>query len=88
MAQHLGGVHQAKHLISRCRNDHVIEVPIEHLICPFCQMRSATWNERIEHVAGHFKKGERLYRDLRERRKDERDSYCESSCTNLGLGYI
>ena len=57
--QHLLGTHSASILLLKLRGESVT-VAEEHLVCPFCGSRSGTWNERVEHVADHFGRGEEL----------------------------
>ncbi|KIW69093.1 hypothetical protein PV04_04988 [Phialophora macrospora] len=60
--QHLRLMHQYFHPVRRVEtySGREVDVPSAHLICPFCDTANATWQERVEHVAEHFKKGERL----------------------------
>jgi hypothetical protein len=36
------------------------DLPLKTLICPFCCKQSTDWPSRVEHVAIHFKNGDRL----------------------------
>jgi hypothetical protein len=61
LVQHLRLMHYSSppHLLESYKGRE-LDVPAGNLICPFCDNANATWQERVEHVAEHFKKGERL----------------------------
>jgi hypothetical protein len=86
LVQHLRLMHHSIPPLLARYEGREFDVPAGNLICPFCDNANATWQERVEHVAEHFKEGERLPSSRWNKKKINDRTGCFQPCLNVSTG--